>query len=395
MRILQLCNKPPFPTVDGGTIAMHALTQGLIDAGHTVKVIAIETDKHPFKRSLAIDDYIKQTAIETVHIDTNIKPMEALKAVLTGKLYILERFISKQVETLLEKTLRQHDYDCVLLEGLYVAPYIETIRRASKAKIILRAHNIEYLIWQRVLFNSRHPLRYIYLQLMVAQLKRYEVAAFTKVDGIAAISAVDEKYIKQLAPAAKVTEIPLSTTYKPIEGVVPEPNSVFHLGSMDWQPNLEGITWFLNDVWPLVIEQNTNAKLYLAGRNMPKHLFSYANKNISIEGAIDSPEAFMTSKQIMVVPLFSGSGVRVKIIEGMALGKAIVATPMAVEGLTVSHKKNSYIAGNGEQFVDAILDLLYNPNLTEQLGKNAAAYVDAHHCPGVVIEKLVGFIEKI
>ena len=103
----------------------------------------------------------------------------------------------------------------------------------------------------------------------------------------------------------------------------------------------------------------------------------------------------MSSKQIMAVPLFSGSGVRVKIIEGMALGKAIIATPMAVEGLTVSHKKNIYIAGNSKQFADAILDLLYNPDFAKQLGTNAAAYADAHHRPAVVIEKLVGFIEKV
>ena len=395
MRILQLCNKPPFPTVDGGTIATHALTMGLLAAGHTVKVIAIETDKHPFKRSLAIDDYIKQTGIETVRIDTNINSTGAFKALLSGKLYILERFVAKELEVLLEKTLRQHDYDCVLLEGLYVAPYIDTIRRASKAKIILRTHNIEHLIWQRMLFNTRHPLRWLYLQLMVAQLQKYELKAFTKVDGIAAISSIDAKLIHGLVPQVKMEEIPLTTQYKPVEGVVPEPNSIFHLGAMDWQPNINGIEWLLDEVWPLVEEQNSHCKLYLAGRNMPTAVYSYAKNNIVVEGAIDNAIAYMSSKQIMAVPLFSGSGVRVKIIEGMALGKAIIATPMAVEGLSVSHKKNIYIAGNAKQFVDAILYLLYNPDFAKQLGTNAAAYADAHHRPAVVIDKLVDFISSI
>lgn len=394
MRILQLCNKPPYPTVDGGTIAMNALTQGLLQAGHTVKVVAIETPKHPFDRTQATEGYISQTGTETVFIDTTINPFSMLSAFVGGRLYILERFISKQMEALLEKVLRQHNYDMVLLESLYVAPYIDVIRRTSKAKIILRAHNVEHLLWQREYDKTQNPIRMVYLKQMIRLLKRYEQQAFAKVDGVAAISPIDAKIIAQMAPAAKVEVIPITTTIKADTGVAQLPNSVFHLGAMDWFPNIDGIQWLLDKVWPQVVARNANAKLYLAGRNMPGAVFNHANENTLVEGTVDNPIAFMADKQIMVVPLFLGSGVRVKIIEGMALGKAIVATPLAVEGLVVSHKNNIYIAGNAGQFAQAILDLLNNPALVQELGANAAAYVDANHRPAVAVERLVGLLNK-
>lgn len=395
MRILQLCNKPPFPTVDGGTIAMHALTQGLLDAGHTVKVIAIETPKHPFKYSAATEHYVKQTQFEPVKVDTTISPLAMLKDFLTGQLYILNRFISNDVEKAVIRALQQEKYDCVLLESLYVAPYINVIRQYSSAKIILRAHNVEHLLWQREFDKTQNPLRLLYLRQMIRLMARYEKQVFTKVNGVAAISAVDAKIITELAPAAKLDVIPLSTNYTPVEGVTPEANTVFHLGAMDWFPNIDGINWLLDYIWPVVLKIKPDAKLYLAGRNMPDSVFTYADNAITVEGAVDNPVAFMSTKNIMVVPLFLGSGVRVKIIEGMALGKAIVATPLAVEGLAVSHKKNIYIAGNEQQFAAAIVDLLNNPQLAEQIGRNAAEYIDNNHRPGVVIQKLEQLIARV
>lgn len=373
---------------------MHALTQGLLDAGHTIKVIAIETPKHPFKYNSATEHYVKQTQFEPVKVDTTIRPLAMLKDFLRGQLYILNRFISTAVEKSVIRALQQEKYDFVLLESLYVAPYIDTIKRYSSAKIILRSHNVEHLLWQREYDKTNNPLRMIYLAQMIRLMRKYEQQVFAKVNGVAAISSVDANIIKELTPTAKVEVIPLSTNYTPVDGIAAAENTVFHLGAMDWFPNVDGIEWLLDYVWPVVLKVKPDAKLYLAGRNMPQSVFSYADNTITIEGAIDSPVEYMANKNIMVVPLFLGSGVRVKIIEGMALGKAIVATPLAVEGLAVSHKKNIYIAGNEQQFAAAIIDLLNNSQLAKQIGANAVEFINANHRPQVVINKLIQFTEQ-
>ncbi len=395
MKVLQLCNKPPFPTVDGGTIAMHALTQGLIDAGHQVKVLSIETSKHPFKKDKLSDTYKQQTQAEAVFLDTRIKPLSLIGSFLTGNLYILKRFNSEKFRGRLIQLLQTERYDVVLLESIYVSPYIDTIRKYSSAKIILRAHNVEHLIWQRVYDNDTNFIRALYLKPMVNQLRRYEKKIFAQVNGVAAISSIDAQSIRSLTPLVRVETINLSTEYTPPTDSKPVPDTVFHLGSMDWIPNVEGIVWFVNQVWPLVEEQQPQAKLYLAGRNMPKFLFDKASPSIIVKGAIDSPTEYMAGKQIMVVPLFAGSGVRVKIIEGMALGKAIVATSIAVEGVDITNGKNILIADSAKNFANAVIGLLKHPEAVKEIGEKAAEFINQNYRPAVVIKKLESFIASV
>ncbi len=374
---------------------MHAITQGLLDAGHTVKVLTVETGKHPLKQDKLGAHYIAATGIEAVYLNTELKPLAMLASYITGSLYIMERFNAPALKQRVEELLQQQDYDVVILESLFVAPCIDTIRQYSKAKIVLRAHNIEHLIWKRILDNTTNVLKKLYLKSMIPQLKDYEVKSFSKVDGVAAISTVDEQIVKQLAPAAQVETIPLTTNFKPIANVVPIPNTIFHLGSMDWLPNLEGVTWFLTNVWPLVIAKNANAHLYLAGRNMPQSLLNQSGDTITITGEVSNPADYMASKALMVVPLFSGSGVRVKIIEGMALGKAIVATPIAAEGLAVTPGEDIFIANTAAEYAETILQLLNEPDRVEDTGKAAISYINSYHRQAVVIEKLERFIVSL
>jgi glycosyltransferase involved in cell wall biosynthesis len=128
---------------------------------------------------------------------------------------------------------------------------------------------------------------------------------------------------------------------------------------------------------------------------MPKSIINWTATNIIVEGAIDSPTEYIATKQIMVVPLFAGSGVRVKIIEGMAFGKPIVATTIAVEGIGISNGNNAVITDSAIQFADAIVYLLQHPDKAKELGDNAADFIEQHYRTNVVIKKLESFIASI
>jgi glycosyltransferase involved in cell wall biosynthesis len=129
--------------------------------------------------------------------------------------------------------------------------------------------------------------------------------------------------------------------------------------------------WFVTQVWPLVIKQEPDAIFYMAGKKMPITFKKYQNQNIKVMGEVDDATAFMQSKQIMVVPLFAGSGIRVKILEGMSIGKAIVTTKLGVEGIEAQHQKHLMIADGAEAFAVSIIELLQNKDMSEQLGKEA------------------------
>ena len=150
MNILLLCNKSPYPPSEGGPMAMNSIVNGLIEAGHKVKILAVNSEKYHIKEKDIPKAYREKTAIELVDVDLRIKPIEALKNLFSDESYHVQRFISDNFKNKLIEILKKDKYDIVQLEMVYMAPYIETIRENSDAMIVLRAHNVEHLIWDRI-----------------------------------------------------------------------------------------------------------------------------------------------------------------------------------------------------------------------------------------------------
>ncbi|MFM9004796.1 MAG: hypothetical protein ACKOSR_04750, partial [Flavobacteriales bacterium] len=131
MKILQLCLKPPLPARDGGCIAMNNITQGLLQAGHKVKILTIFTYKHDLSTELMPEEYIAQTDIEGVFIDTRVNAVEAFSSIMTSDSYNISRFFSTDFDIRLTKLLQKEEFDVIHLESLFMTPYIGTIKRLS------------------------------------------------------------------------------------------------------------------------------------------------------------------------------------------------------------------------------------------------------------------------
>ena len=397
MRILQICNKSPYPPKEGGTIAMNNITEGLINAGHSVKVLAINTPKYFIDDNLIPKEYKEKTQFEAVYIDTGIKLIPAFVNSLSVKSYHIQRFISKEFEQSLIKILNNNSFDIVQLETIYVTPYIETIRKNSHAKIILRAHNIEYLIWERITQGCENILKRFILKKLTKHLKNYELSTINKCDGITAITLNDAEFFKQSGCAIPVIDIPFGVNienYKLINNLEEFP-SLFHLGSMDWIPNQEGIKWFLENCWTKINLKYSDLKFYLAGRNMPDWIEKKHYPNVIVVGEVEDALKFIRSKSIMIVPLLSGSGIRVKIIEGMALGKTIISTEIGAEGIHYKNKVNILIANSPDDFLDAISECIIDKTKCDLIGKNARHLILEEYNNDMLINKLITFYQTI
>lgn len=399
MKILQLCHKPPFPPIDGGAIAMNNISQGILKAGHELKIISIETDKHPVIKEELPSDYIEKTQFESVFLDTRISIEAAFKNLFSSRSYNVERFISETLEQCIIKNLQKEDFDIIILEGLFVAPYFKTISKNSKAKIVLRSHNIEYLIWERMSQNSKNPIKKVYLSLLSRRLKNFEIKSLKRVDGICAMTEIDSEIIKSIAPDQKVKTIPsgyiiqeLTTEQKNIKI---EKNSIFHIASMNWQPNVEAINWFLWEVWPNILLRKNQAQLYLAGREMPSDIKKLKTKGVNIIGEVKNAKDFYLSKEIMIVPLLSGSGMRIKIIEGMALGKVIISTSIGAEGIVCEHNKNILIADSPSDFTNCVLQVLQDENFKSKISENAKELIARHYNNDVVCNDMLNFFKEL
>ncbi|HRH85156.1 MAG TPA: glycosyltransferase [Bacteroidia bacterium] len=399
MKILQLCLRVPLPPYDGATIAMYNLAESLTASGAAVKMLSFNTKKH-FMDANSIDAaLLDKYKLETVFLDASVNAWDAFTNLFKpNESYNIVRFDSAAFHQKLKEILQSETFDFILFEGLFLSPYLQTVRTFSKAKCILRAHNVEWLIWKRLAAATTNSLKKIYLHFLSDRLKRYENKVINNFDAIVAISELDKNlFLKdgcnipiEVAPTGMNT-----AKYKNIEQMDADSLSLFHLGSMDWLPNIEAVDWLLKDIWPMIQQKSNKVHLFLAGKNMNPKYFNIKSENLIVAGEIKDALKFMENKQIMVVPLLSGGGIRIKILEGLAAGKVIVSTSTGAEGINYSDKKNILIADTPEDFTKTILSLLNNPNLLNNIAREAQILARTQYDNILIGKKLAGFLKTI
>jgi polysaccharide biosynthesis protein PslH len=395
MKVLQVSNKIPYPEKDGGAIAINAITEGLLKADCSVKMLAMNTKKHFINVASIPEKFRNDRQLETVTIDTSIKPLAALIALLTGKSYNISRFQSADFSKKLAEILQKEKFDIIQLEGLYLTPYIPVIKENTKAPIILRAHNIEWKIWQKLASEEKNIFKKWYLTILSKQLRKYEEKAVKLIDGIATITKGDLSYLKETGCRTPMVTIPFGidvAKYTVKESK--DDNSLFYIGALDWLPNLQGLDWFLKNVWARILIKHPNTQFHIAGRNMPYDLRNNAYPNVVIHGEVENAKTFMEDYDIMLVPLLAGSGVRVKIIEGMAMGKPIITTGIGIEGIECNMGQDVLIANTPEQFAEAACKCLADKKLKQSLGQNARKFVEENNDIGKATSLLMGFYKE-
>ena len=395
MKVLQLCNKPPYPPVDGGTMAMNSITQGLLQAGCEVKVLTVETDKHPATPGQMPDEYIKRTGFESVYIDLGIKAVPAAAAMLCGESYHVKRYISNDFANRLTDILRSQQFDVVHVESIFLTPYVPIIRKYSDAKVVLRAHNVEHLIWKRVAQSTRNAAKRWYLKHLSLTLRVYELEHLGDYDGIVCITSSDADCFRQNGCRRPITHIPFGVEPRHLPDTAVEPCSLFHIGAMDWLPNQESIAWLLHDVWPVVHREVPQAHLYLAGRKMPQRWMDSMIEGVTVVGEVPDAMQFIAGKQINIVPLLSGSGIRVKIIEAMSAGKVVVTTAVGAQGIDYTDGENILIANTPDEFAAKIKQCIDDATFCRRIGDNAARLITEQYDEQRLTTELMQFYNKL
>ena len=379
MDVLVLSKKFPYPLKDGESIAIDVLSNSMRNQGINLDMLAMNTSKHhadPKKLDLNNTPYKSLHSVE-VNIDLNIK--DALLNLFSSDSYHISRFVSKEYEKKLISLLKSKPYDIVQLETLYLTPYIDTIRKYSKAKIVLRAHNVEHEIWERIVSNTTNPIKKIYLQYLVNKLKSYELANIKKIDLLLPISQLDAKKFRSLGYKGTCLSLPIGIKNKSSLDIdtsnYTKPYNIGFIGSLDWIPNQEGLVWFMDNVWTKFHKKNPKHQLHIAGRNTPEWIKNSNWPSTTIHGEVPSAEAFTTNNQIMVIPLLSGSGMRAKILEALSLGRNIVTTSVGVEGIDAQDLEAVYVADNAEDFTQHLENLVQQNGELKRNGQKAKSLI--------------------
>ncbi len=356
---------------------------------------------NPYKSKIDVDDIydpvFDNIKFHSFSLDTEVNVWGALINIFSSQSYNVSRYYDDEAERLLEDMLKENEYDIVQFEGLFVVPYLDVVKANSKAKIIYRAHNIEFDIWERIALIEKFTPRRKYLQFLARRLKVYETEQINRFHQIFAISEQDRQSILRFGCEIAIEVFPVALDFEKYvtSATANTFPTLFHLGAMDWRPNREGLEWFLDEIWPDIETLNSELRFYIAGKNMQKEFFDYDSENLVVEGEIFDAIEFINSKDIMIVPLLSGSGMRVKIVEGMAMKKCIIATSMAAEGIRCNPGKDILIANTADEFYRSILQCITNPDKRREIGESARRTVERDHDISSISKRILNIYQKV
>jgi glycosyltransferase involved in cell wall biosynthesis len=399
VKILVLSNKFPYPLKDGGAIATFNLIKGLIYQGNKLTLLTLNTKKHYFPVQNFPVNEVQGLEIHSVALDTTPRIIPALKNLLfSAKPYIAERFYSSEFLLKLADLLKNNQFDIVQIEGLYMLQYIPEIRANSHAVISYRAHNIEHEIWQYLAKNKKNPLIKFYLSKLSKNIRKFEQQIINQYDALLPISEKDNDFFQKNGNSKPVLVCPAgfdTDNFKPYNKIVQSPKLYF-IGSLEWQPNREALLWFIENCRSSLKKLHPELKLYIAGRNAPPAFQEKIKfKDIIFRGEVENAYEFISDKSIMIVPLLSGSGMRIKIIEAFFMQKAVVSTSLGAAGTKSSDNKHLLIAENASEFIQKISKLINDQNFYNSIVKNAYILAKEHFDNKNIALNVSGFYKKM
>lgn len=311
--------------------------------------------------------------------------------VFSSKPYSITKYYSNHLKKQFADLLEKNEYNVIQFEGLFVAYLLNVARSIKKfTPIVLRQHNVESVIRERLFRNSRFLPARLWLLLQYRRFLAYEADICVRFDRCFMITRDDEQKIEELSPGVRASVIPggVDCSYFYPQNITEEPYSIVFIGVMDWLPNVEGIYWFCNEVFPQIKRKIPASKLYIVGSDPPNDVKKLANNDVIITGFVDDVRAYMAKGQVFIVPLKSGSGMRIKILNALAMARPVVSTSIGCEGIGVMDGKNIYIADTAEQFAKKITELLNNENERRRLGSEGLNLVKEKYQWERVIEEI-------
>lgn len=381
MKILILTHRVPFPQNGGYPIVVCNTIKGLVDLGHEVSLVSLNAKKH-LHESDEKDELLEKINYRVYDIDASISLFDGLRDIFSKSTYNIERYYDEEFEKLLIRTVKNVNYDIIQFEGLFVAPYVDSVRKACSSKLVYRTHNIEHQIWEMLAEQKSDPFKKFYLRLMAKRIKKYEIQQINKFNAITVFTGQDRNTILYYGTTVPVEIVPVGidlSHYHPDFSKTEFP-SLFFLGSLDWMPNREGIEWFLQTFHNELVNDELRVRFYVAGNDIPEEFDDYeVMGKIYIQGEVDDGLEFVNSKSIMIVPLLSGGGMRVKIVEGMAMQKCIISTSLGAEGINYKNGVNILIANNRDEFFKAIRRCIADEDYCKAVGVNARKLIEEQH----------------
>jgi len=402
MRVLVLTPSLPYPLHQGGALRNYGILCGLHDAGHEVTLLSFHDDAPPAHTTPLAGLCV---CIETAAFPARNVAHRLRDLILTGYPDLVRRLYSPAFEARLSSLLRATPFDLVQFEGLEMAAYASSVRtQQPEARLCYDAHNAEYEL-QRAIYQvdrvdfHRWPAA-IYSLIQSQRIARFEAALCREADCVIAVSDEDAGLLRKFRKEGSVSVVPngiFADDYRDVQEQLDlGANVLVFTGKMDYRPNVDAIRWFASDILPKVQDKVPDVRLYVVGQKPHIGVETLREKpNIAITGWVSDVRPYLHAADVYIAPLRMGSGTRLKILEAMAAGCAVVATSHAASGLTNGAEDAMIVQDDPGSLAEAIISLLHNPTRRQELGEAARAYAKQHYDWTVLIPRLLAAYRDI
>lgn len=308
---------------------------------------------------------------------------------------LVARFVSSAFDRALRSSLRHGRFDVVQIESPFLLPYLDTIRAETDAVVVLRSLNVEFHIWDHLAQNERRPWMRLATRRIARSMRKWEVAQLNACDALVAITEADAREFRALGCTRPIRVVPGGVErVENVSGV--KAGTFYFLGSLDYRPNQEAAVWIARELRPRLEARHCRAALHVAGSRPPRSIRTVlASAGVPLHADVPDAAAFARPMSSMIVPLFSGSGMRLKIVEAMALGKAVIATRLAAAGLEVEDGTHIILADDADAFAAAVERLSADPSLAEAIGDRARTIVRERYLASDAARTLLSFYEEL
>ncbi len=373
MRILQLPHRMPWPLTDGGAIGIYNITKSLSELGHSITLVTFPLDNTASTQE-AVTAISKYAKVELVSKPLPPRWKVLLRTIFRGA-YPIERRMMPEMFTLLKRILEHEPFNIVHLDHSHMGKYGLWIKREYGLPVVLREHNFEAMIYERFAKTETNPIKSFVAKIHGKRLKREEARFLTNLDAVAAISAEDVEAMNQVAPTGNYSIIPagVDTDYFHPTDTEIDPNSILSLGSLGWDPNYDATRFFLDTIFPMILAKRPWVVLHIVGSSEHRILpfTERFGSSVQVHGRVPDVRDYLARSAVLVVPLRIGGGMRVKLLEAFAAGKAIVSTSIGAEGNIAQNGTHLLIRDGAEAFAEGVIELLSDAELRSLLGANA------------------------
>lgn len=405
MQILLLTPALPYPPHQGGALRNFGILHGLHDAGHTLSLLSFHDGGGNGQSEIPAPLRDCCARVETVAPPVRTPIHRLRDLLLSGQPDLARRLESPGFRERLRNLLRGTRFDLIQFEGLEMAIYLPLIRQLQPdARLIYDAHNAEYAL-QQVIADveggslNRLPAA-VYSWIQARRIARFERAICAQADAVIAVSPEDAEALKSfradhqihvLANGIFTDDYAAPTQAVELGGAV-----LVFTGKMDYRPNVDAMQWFSGDILPLIRAQCPDARLYIVGQKPHTSLDTLReDDHVEVTGWVAQVQPFLHAAQVYVAPLRMGSGTRLKILEAMAAGCAVVATSAAVAGLEREAREALVVADSETAFADGVIRLLNDAKQRQALGEQAQRVVRKYYDWSALIPCLIDIYRDV